>query len=446
VNPNEIPKAKTGLSGLFNAKKNHSIVIPESMVVSAEAYTSKREKSNKGQQERGDPPPYPQDPVGLAREFKMTKTEVEEQKRAMEEHEEQKRKKDQQKAKREVKQALGESITAAEQQRLLDEIRSNKQAETGGKQGSPDQSTLDVGCRDMRRQRSLQPQHHVYDTIPGATGNDSANAHRRLGNQGKSSSIALAEGCSEAHAGHHGGHGGHADPHGYGGHTDPGGHSGRDGHARPPYDSQHQPAAQTHENLHESKQYRGGPPPPQQQYGDNRYHSDQAPVHNPQAAKKQDPDYVNIYSDPAFQQYIQPNADGQPQDQQNLMLPDQPGASHHHFAGPAGGGASSQYANLPGGLHHGSHHGQAQHGIQSGSSQYMDQPSGSHHQQNIAAVTVPPGSNVPVTINPNLTVDSRIQIATASPTEPFKYGVIRWIGEVPAIQGLVAGIEMVSAF
>jgi hypothetical protein len=75
----------------------------------------------------------------------------------------------------------------------------------------------------------------------------------------------------------------------------------------------------------------------------------------------------------------------------------------------------------------------------------MDQPSGSHHQQNIVAATVPPGSNLPVNINPNLTVDSRIQIPAASPTEPFKYGVIRWIGEIPGIQGLVAGIEMASA-
>jgi hypothetical protein len=59
------------------------------------------------------------------------------------------------------------------------------------------QSTLDIGRTDMRRQRSLQPQCHVYDTIPGATGNDSMNIHRRLGNQGKPSSVAMAEGCSE---------------------------------------------------------------------------------------------------------------------------------------------------------------------------------------------------------------------------------------------------------
>jgi hypothetical protein len=168
--PSDIPKAKTGLSGLFNAKKNHSIVIPKSMVVSAEA--SKREKSNKdrkGQQKMGDLPSL--DQIELAQEFKMTQAEfLEGQKRALKVHEEQKRKKDELKLQlsREVKQALSESITAAEQQRarVLYEIRSNKQAETGRKQGSPDQSTLDVDCKDMKRQRSLQPQ--VYDTIPGA--------------------------------------------------------------------------------------------------------------------------------------------------------------------------------------------------------------------------------------------------------------------------------------
>ena len=34
---------------------------------------------------------------------------------------------------------------------------------------------------------------------------------------------------------------------------------------------------------------------------------------------------------------------------------------------------------------------------------------------------------------------------SASPTEPYKYGIILWIGEIPAIQGLVAGIELASA-
>ena len=75
--------------------------------------------------------------------------------------------------------------------------------------------------------------------------------------------------------------------------------------------------------------------------------------------------------------------------------------------------------------------------------QYVDQPGMSYHvpaQQDFAAVTTPPGSNAPVQINPNLMVGSRIQIPTQSAT---KYGVIRWIGQVPAIQGLVAGIEMV---
>jgi hypothetical protein len=285
----------------------------------------------------------------------MTETELlDVQKRALKELEEQKKKKDQEKAKREIKQALGETISVAEQQRVLDEIQRNKQTATCRKQGSPDQSTLDVGRKDMKRQRSLQP--HIYDTIPGGTGNDSINYYRRLGNRGKSSSIAQAEGHGEAfqietpafHAGNHGGHGdpgargGHANPHGYGGYTDPGGHGGHGGlgTSYPPYDSQRQPAderAQVHRDFHKPSQYQWGVPPPQQ-YGNYRYHSDQA-----------------------------------------------------------------------------------------------------------SAATVPPGSSSPVNVNPSLTINSRIQIPTASPTEPFKYGVIRWIGEISAVQGLVAGIEMVSS-
>ena len=42
------------------------------------------------------------------------------------------------------------------------------------------------------------------------------------------------------------------------------------------------------------------------------------------------------------------------------------------------------------------------------------------------------------------TVCSRVQISTYSSVEPFKYGIIRWIGKIPPMQGLVAGIEMVS--
>ena len=58
---------------------------------------------------------------------------------------------------------------------------------------------------------------------------------------------------------------------------------------------------------------------------------------------------------------------------------------------------------------------------------------------------VPSGNAVHIHANSTLMVGSRIQIPTQSPTEPFKYGVIQWIGEIPAIHGLVAGIELASA-
>ena len=61
----------------------------------------------------------------------------------------------------------------------------------------------------------------------------------------------------------------------------------------------------------------------------------------------------------------------------------------------------------------------------------------------------PVGAQVPVTYTPlpqqgkvqyaKLDVGSAVQIS-----DPPRYGVIRWIGELPNIQGIVAGIELVS--
>ena len=63
-------------------------------------------------------------------------------------------------------------------------------------------------------------------------------------------------------------------------------------------------------------------------------------------------------------------------------------------------------------------------------------------QPDIAASTIPPGGSMMP--NPNLGIGSRIQLPTLISDKPFKYGVIRWIGDVPQIQGPVAGIELVS--
>ena len=61
----------------------------------------------------------------------------------------------------------------------------------------------------------------------------------------------------------------------------------------------------------------------------------------------------------------------------------------------------------------------------------------------------PLGAQVPVTYTPiphqgkvqhnELVVGSAVQIG-----DPPRYGVIRWIGELPNIQGYVAGVELVS--
>ena len=462
MNHNDIPKAKTGLSGLFNAKRNHSIVIPESMVVSAEAYfASKRERSSRdrrGQQQAGDPLPNPQDPVRLAREFKMTETEFEEQKRAMKEHEEQKRKRDQQKAKREVKWAVGESITAAEQQRVLDEIKS--QAETGRKQGSPDQSTLDVGCKGMKRQRSLQP--HVYDNIPGGAGNDSGNIHRRRGNQGKSSSIAQGEGCGErfqienaaVHAGHHGGVGSQAD-HDSRGYRDHGSFGGG-----PPYAGDHERAqVHLHEYLHESNQYQGAPPPQPQQHGDNRYHSNHGRVHVREVKQESiTPAEQQLLLDEVRGKHGEQQSPNLQQsfldvDRQHLLQSSDSANDQHHIDTEIPEGESIQSSNSYPRAHlsHDSQpklvdktlseheHSPGQHQLAAPPS--SGQPDTTHNHLTEAARN----SSTPSSSALHLTAGSRVQMPTQSPIEPFRYGVIRWIGTIPPMQGLVAGIEMVSA-
>ena len=43
-------------------------------------------------------------------------------------------------------------------------------------------------------------------------------------------------------------------------------------------------------------------------------------------------------------------------------------------------------------------------------------------------------------------IGSKIQIPSTEYDHPMRYGVIRWIGKLPRVQGLVAGIELVSGF
>ena len=43
-----------------------------------------------------------------------------------------------------------------------------------------------------------------------------------------------------------------------------------------------------------------------------------------------------------------------------------------------------------------------------------------------------------------LDIGSTIQIPSTEYGHPMRYGVIRWIGELPGVQGLIAGVELVS--
>jgi hypothetical protein len=64
-------------------------------------------------------------------------------------------------------------------------------------------------------------------------------------------------------------------------------------------------------------------------------------------------------------------------------------------------------------------------------------------QSSINKKVVVTGTQTEMALTLPLVEGSRVQIPCSSPGEPFKYGVIRWIGDVREVQGLVAGIELV---
>ena len=64
-------------------------------------------------------------------------------------------------------------------------------------------------------------------------------------------------------------------------------------------------------------------------------------------------------------------------------------------------------------------------------------------QQHVAAVVSSPSQ--PSHWQP-LDKGSTIQIPSTEYGHPMRYGVIRWIGELPGVQGLIAGVELVSFF
>ncbi len=69
----------------------------------------------------------------------------------------------------------------------------------------------------------------------------------------------------------------------------------------------------------------------------------------------------------------------------------------------------------------------------------VDERSEARGQQPFSAFTYPPGADVPVP-HVHLTTGSMVQLS-----DPPWYGVIRWVGELPAVHGLVAGVEMVRS-
>ena len=179
MNPTEVPGAKLGLSDMFIAKQNHSLVVPESLVVAGEAYVEKRgSKDKKPPLETGrDPSPYRHcdNAVPIAHKYQMTEF-IAEQRKALEEIETRKKKQDKEKLSCGVKQTLDKStlVDIIANKKKQDEIGNAKKSQA--QQSSPDlnQSPLEVDHRDQKKQHSWQPPDHSH------------NSHPHISRQGKS--------------------------------------------------------------------------------------------------------------------------------------------------------------------------------------------------------------------------------------------------------------------
>lgn len=431
VNPTEVPGAKAGIIDWFAAKKNQTIVIPESLVITEDSYVDSGMKKPQRLVAHAQvvPPLNVDDPVALARDYGMTKREfMAEQQQILKEAEKQKKKQDKDMASQnrdaeEIKLALGESVNIAAQKQLFADIRKRAQEEGSGSQGQqqhlhPDQSSLDRG--GVKRQHSWQPgTHHIYETMPGERG---ADKHRHIGAQGKSSS--MAEGDRIAQSFYREGQG---QEHYRANDPRLGKIPGPPGSENPPQQQEynypyHQEQIHEHENIHSHNKYGqdGGYIAPQE--GDQWQRSG-AP-HHQQGAGGVSPNQQRNVDKYAYHDYVN--------------LEDLPTEPHKHHPGQPDRAYVEQQANAqqwPSDQHPDVKQWQSE---QNPGAMQPQQPS---VQPGVVASTSAPGSDAMP--NPNLGIGSRIQIATKNtPNEPFKYGVIRWIGEVSQIQGPVAGIEL----
>ena len=420
VNPTEVPGARAGIIDWFAAKKNHTIVIPESLVITEAAYVAGGKKKPQHLAAQHDPPLNVDDPVALARDYGMTKRQfMAEQQQVLKEAERQKKKQDkeitsQNREAEEIKLAIGESVNIATQKQLFADIRKRGKEEGSGSQGQqpylhPDQSSLDKS--GIKRQHSWQPgADRIYEVIPGDR--DRADTHRRLGLQGKSSSVAEGDRLGQFYQ----------------------------------EDQQHQHRRDDNRHLARIP----GPPgfsSPLQQQQQQHYHQGQIRE-----------EHEKIHNQMAHQQYGQDGGYGEGDRQQGIAL-------HQQQSIQGIGGVSPHQQHTVDKLSHHDYvnldvlptepHSQRrnqpdrapveqQPNIQQWQSNQQQQPHQPPAQPGVVASTVPPGTSAMP--NPNLGIGSRIQIPTNTPNDPFKYGVIRWIGEVPQIQGPVAGIELVSDF
>ena len=339
-------------SDLFYAKTHHHLVVPLSMVFK-EVVSAKAQIVAQNQRSNPTPRSAPgkvgdhrnaqeedidvRNPTALARDLGMTKRQFfKEQEQVLKEgeiakHAEATAKKSE--SYEEVKDAMhGESITANDQQLILDRIKREKENREGGHGGkltppqtrSPKDPSKQDSNQPLMKQRSWQEQGHVYERIPG----DSPNAKRRLAQQRKAASEDLLQ-----------------DSHGQ-------------------YYDQHSGTLQP-------------------QYPDQFQGNQQYPIGGQQQWTEHDNLHRGVNQPPPGDQHA-------PQQMQRMTSTPQ-----------------LQY-------------------------------------EGFSAITGLPSDDLPPAIALGFEIGSTIQIQSVDPTQPQRYGVIRWIGTLPSLKGQVAGIELVS--
>ncbi len=441
---NLFPKALTAITNLFRATHGQRLVVPEHLVFREELANTR------------NPPARDVDLSDLAaaaREEGLTEQQfMAKQKKALKDAEDTKKKEDRKKAAdekarketerknelEEVKGALTKSFNLPAQQKAFKAFASKAKTK-GNTQDliSTNAKQHEQGTENQfQKQPSRQYQpggNHIYETMPGDGSSPNPLPPHNRQNEGAAANTPVVHEMIHAHQQQRG----HGESGGYPPPT-----------YQPPTDQEHhRGTGQTHDPRYLPQQGNTRPEgiqQPQPQQRDMRRvnsHNQMAPQNTGDLnyVNTGGPDYDNWEVVDQYRRSQRNDQSNQPlqgnQQQGNPVNPQQPGAQQY------------LYQQSPSGQEFGSNTNHPPPNIQGqGTQSHHDTPS-VHHQNAIVNVPqLPQEYNASVGSSNlyNLAVGSTVQVASVNPNDPQHYGVVRWIGRVVGVDGLVAGIEMVG--